>query len=446
MIQAHIRRCIAIKRFQEVWVYYNWAILEIQRHIRGALGRSLALKKLTALVEKEHAKNMNEKRKLEMTRGERAIIKLQSFFRKEKATSKVQELREQNRRERNIRHAMENQREAFRRERKVYERQLEQFYVSLKEENDMKGKKELKIAHDQIKVRTLRRRIKNDELKNAEPDNSEQLLTDEWKKNWELKIQNGVESIKEYSIHCLESPDNRREKKTGALVRKRIRGRVSQVILRADSRGILMETPEAKEIAKDEIVFIIGEEERARLRSEMDKAFFQRKQEKEEAAHKARMKKRTETARSEVHAVNVVGKACRKWLARKELRRLCLEKFEKIYDDTEHTFYYINKETGDTFWSKPKAMGMFEIPTKYEWKLLRDAHDFPYYFNPCSMEMRWNPPPQEETCCGTVPHTWWREYPVQLGKCPNFASLLNENDGKRYCSGCYCASRVEPKF
>ena len=71
----------------------------------------------------------------------------------------------------------------------------------------------------------------------------------------------------------------------------------------------------------------------------------------------------------------------------------------------------------------------FEMPAKDEWKLLRDAHNFPYYFNPLLIEISWNPPLEQEMCCGIVPHYWWREYPVRTGQCPNFSCLLNEDDG-----------------
>ena len=149
------------------------------------------------------------------------------------------------------------------------------------------------------------------------------------------------------------------------------------------------------------------------------------------------MKTKDEKARATIHAVSIVTKACRIWRARKELRRLCLETYEKEYDEINHMFYYRNKKTSEVTWTKPKAMGFNEMPTKDEWKVLRDAHDFPYYFNPKLVQMRYNPPANQDMCCGTVCHTWWREYPVRVGPCPYFATQLNESDGMRYCEECY---------
>ncbi|KAL7531216.1 hypothetical protein ACHAXR_003907 [Thalassiosira sp. AJA248-18] len=437
MIQTHSRMLLAKKRLNELSSRYIWAIIEVQRHIRGALGRRLALRKLLTLVEQEHLKNVKERERLDMVRGVWCLTRLQAFWRRKQATAKSDELRQQRQREILIRRAMETERKQFLRERHIYERQLEDFYRSMKDEHDTSKQIHSKVTQDQVKVRTLRRRLKNEELKNAEPDNSEHFATEKWKSDWEAKIESGVADMKTHSIHCLDQPDNSAEKQTRATIRKRVKGRVPQVLERAKERGIPMETKEAKAVAREELIHILGEEERARLRNEMDKAFLKRERLKEEARLRAEANQKDAHARATIYAVSLVATACRKWRARKELRRLCLETYEKKFDEWNHAFFYRNKVTGEISWSKPKAMGVFEIPATDEWRLLRDAHNFPYYLNPFLMEMRWNPPLNEDMCCGIVPHFWWREYPVRSGQCPNFGCKLNEDDGKRYCKVCF---------
>ncbi|KAL7465338.1 hypothetical protein ACHAXS_007429 [Conticribra weissflogii] len=421
--------------FEQLCSRYLFAVIEIQRHIRGALGRRIAFKRLMQLVDTWRKANTEEKERLMLQSGERSLVKLQSLFRRKKASTLAKELHNQRRREQDIQHAMDLQRKSFLRERKIYERQLENFYMSMKDEHENNQLLSSKIAKDQIRIRTLRRRIYTDELKNANPDNSEDISIQEWKKDWELRISKGVDDIKAHSIHCLKNPDNSNEKKIRASIRKRVKRRIPHILARADARNIPMETKEAEEIARTEILEIIGEEEKARLRSMMDLALAEQLKEREEAKQQARIAKARYDARSEVHAISLVGRACRKWLARKKLRLLCLEAFEKNFDPIHHAFFYTNVKTGESNWLKPRAMGIFDIPAKDEWILLRDAHNFPYYFNPSSMEMRWNPPPHLDMCCNkNFLHTWWNEFPIRTGPCPNFA--IFERDGKLYCSKC----------
>jgi hypothetical protein len=334
---------------------------------------------------------------------------------------------------------METEKKKFLRERQIYERQLEKFYRRIREENDYSAHVEAKVSHDQIQIRTLRRALKNDErkeLKNAEPD-YEYLATEEWKNSWMERIEAGVKDIKSHCLHCLAQPDNSSEKQMRLNVLKRVKGRVPDVLKRADERHIPMETPEAQKIARDEIIHIIGEEERTKLTHQMEVDFVER----QERLHREKLQKEAKAAeahkRATIHAASLVAKACRKWLARRHLRRLCLEAYEKKFDGSSHAFYYVNRYTGDSSWTKPKAMGVFDIPAKDEWVLLRDAHNFPYYLNPSSMNMRWQPPVDEEMCYGNVSHTWWKEFPIRIGRCPNFGRNLNEVDGKRYCDECF---------
>ena len=431
IIQCCTRMYFAKKKLQIFSASYLWGVVTIQRIVRGAIARSLAFKRLMSLVEQEHIRNMKERDRLLMLRGVWGLTKLQSCIRRINAKRRGCELRAMRKREADIRHAMEARCEKFRKERRVYERQLEEFYRCRREEFCRNIQVQSKVTRDKVSVRTLHRRIENDERKNASADNSELMYTEQWKRSWEMKIEAGVEDLRQHCLHCLKNPDNRAEKKVSVQVKKRIKIRTKEVLKRADSRGIPMETKEATKIATDEVLHIIGEEERERLQSEMNMAFQEREKNTEEARLNAEAKRLEDKDRATVFAVSVVAGACRRWLARNELRRRCLEMYEKDYDENTHRFYYRNKETYETSWDKPKAMGSFEMPTKDEWKILRDAHNFPYYYNPFSMQMQWNPPLDKSMCSRKVPHYWYREFPVRFGACPNFSI-----NGNSYCSEC----------
>lgn len=429
LIQTHSRMCLARQKLQQLLATYVSAVIKVQSLLRGSIARRLALKKLMTLVDKERMNNANKMHRYAWERGMWSLTRLQSHQRRKNAVILVDELRQQRRRETEVRHAMCSRNAAFRRERKLYQRQLEEFYRQMKEDYDTNKTNEAKVLQDQIRLRTLKRRIKNEELKSQEPDRvmEEKLATEQWKRDWQIKIEVDVAKTQEHYAQCLDRPANRTEKKTRSIARKRIKNRLTEVLARADAKNIPMEAKEAKVIAREEVLYMIGEEEKERLLGRMNKAFTKREHNKEMMRIKDDNHEREANARATVYAVSVVAAACRKWLARKEIRRLCLERYEKKYDSEHHTFYYRNKHTAEVSWKKPKAMGVFDIPVKKdEWQVLRDFHNFPYYFNPSTFDMSWIPPLNVDVCGCTIEHTWWRDYPVRRGGCPHFACCFSD--------------------
>lgn len=439
LIQTRLRIHLARQKLKELLSRYLLAANKVQCVARGTLARRLALKRLMTLVEEERKENANEMKRYALERGIWCLTRLQSHLRRKNAVVEADQLRQQRQRESEVRHAMESRNAAFRRERKLYQRQLEAFYQQLKEDHDTNEKKAAKVLQDKRRLRMLQRRIKNEELKRQEPDRvlEENLATEKWKQEWLAKIENDVVKCKEYYVNCLDIPVNSREKKTRSITKKRINKRLAEVLQRADAQNIPMETKEARVIAREEVLHMIGEEEREKLLLQMKMTFAKREHDKESLRIQAESANKEANARATVFAATVVAAACRRWLAKRELRRLCSKRYEKKYDAVYHTFYYENKLTGELSWTKPNALGACDIPAKNEWVVLRDMHDFPYYFNPSTYEIRWVPPLDVAVCGGTILHTWWRDYPFRSGSCPNFACCLNEEDGIRYCRECF---------
>lgn len=142
--------------------------------------------------------------------------------------------------------------------------------------------------------------------------------------------------------------------------------------------------------------------------------------------------------RTTTYSASLIASACRKWLARKELRKRCAQIHEKRFDGDTHTFYYVNKLTGQSEWKKPLSMGSFDIPAKNEWILLTDSHRFPYYFNPFLIKMSYEPPHEVQMCQNAqFTHDWWQEYPPPKGPCPNFGVILSKDNGRYFCQDCY---------
>ena len=122
--------------------------------------------------------------------------------------------------------------------------------------------------------------------------------------------------------------------------------RTNYVLERADLNQIEMEASEAKDIAKDEVIYILCEEERNKKRSEIEANIAEmKKREREEILKKQQSLYGYERKMNEGDAAFKIGLASRRWLARKQTRELLSEVYEKDYSDEYNTFYYRHKKT-----------------------------------------------------------------------------------------------------
>ena len=117
------------------------------------------------------------------------------------------------------------------------------------------------------------------------------------------------------------------------------------MLKRADEREIEMETPEAREIATKEIMFMMGEEEKERVRKEMmdDAKNIEEDQAREQReSHALTIKYKY---MDEKYAACLILKTYQRWRARKILFEKCSEVFEKVFDTRHKAFYYMNRRT-----------------------------------------------------------------------------------------------------
>ena len=204
-----------------------------------------------------------------------------------------------------------------------------------------------------------------------------------------------------------------------------------------------MELVKAKQIATIEVLELEASREKERItkkwHSDAEERTRQRKIQREEEIRLSREKK----GLNEQRAALLLSRAYSRWRARKILRTLCLERFDKEFDVEYHAFYYVDGRTGKKMWEKPKALGNYDVPTKDEWKVLHDSQGFPYYYNPSTLEMSWHPPRGAAMCSATVPQPWLREYPIPLGPCEFFA--MAATNGQQFCEQCTSNSTMGPK-
>ena len=106
-----------------------------------------------------------------------------------------------------------------------------------------------------------------------------------------------------------------------------------------------MEYPEAFHIAQKEVIHIIGEEERERIKIEMRRELIKRKEYQEETKNQNIKRNEIDLIRKQKYSAFIITSAVRKWQSVKRLRENCIENYEKIFDVNSRTFYYRHMRT-----------------------------------------------------------------------------------------------------
>ena len=138
---------------------------------------------------------------------------------------------------------------------------------------------------------------------------------------------------------------------------ERSKKHVKTVLRKADKQKIPMEIPEAKEIAVDEIIDQIVEEELELVRQEGRKEAedYTVMQEKKLVDAKAKLEKERKRKRT-WGAIKIQG-MFRCFAAKRTLRLKAYKRFEKRFDPTTFNYYYTDVRSRKSSWTKPLALG-----------------------------------------------------------------------------------------
>jgi hypothetical protein len=192
-----------------------------------------------------------------------------------------------------------------------------------------------------------------------------------------------------------------------------------------------MELPEAKSIARDEIIFIVVEVEKQKIYLEMkaDEARFERSKEQEAGSNPSQQEKQ---------AAKALFKAYRRFSSMKKAKSEVRSVYEKHFDTTHKLCYYFNRKSGVASWDKPKLLGEEEIGLKDEWFVMSDKDGYPYYYNAKRNETTWRAPSDDvQICENIVIYSWVQATsPPPTGQCPNFATTNCPSSGRSLCASC----------
>lgn len=231
IIQTQCRGMIGRKLFSAITYKRKWAATEIQRRARGNSARRLAFNKLTTYIEQEYENLVKEREKWKQNQDNRAARAIQKAFKRKQKWKKEQNELERRTREASVQKEMEKAKEDYLKERKVYETQLEEFFRNMRlswEENNIL----IKRTHSEgIKLRTLRRKLVNEEKKRKEEEakdalkKSEEEALQQWIEDWNKNCEAKINNYKDYCKKCIENPDTLSEKKIGKELKERIKVR-----------------------------------------------------------------------------------------------------------------------------------------------------------------------------------------------------------------------------
>jgi len=442
-LQSTYRGKLARRRYYAITRKRAWAATELQRHVRGVLAKRLGFNRLEGFLDKQRQQLAKEKFDWENAELIKAARSIQGQWRKLQARRKVHLLKDKKEREKMIAEEMDDIFKGQQRDRKVYQRQIEEWYDRKRVDWFSNNVTEEHTAAEKAKIRAYRRKLKGEDAKEEEVElekkyeKMEEKRVEQWLKVWAQKAEEECEKYKVACRNCMIAPDTPLEKKLGKELSRKVKARTKDVLKRADARMMPMEYPEAHDIATEEVLYIMGEEKKKEVMKEMKDAAEQYEErqkdiarEKEEAYEKQRVLDRG-------HAAMVLGLTYRQWHARKVLRQKCYERFEKQFSEKYCAFYYHNRMTDETLWEKPKSLGSYDMQVINEWRPMRDNQNYPYYYNPHTMKMTWKPPRHTVLCEEKVLHTWKYGHPTPTGPCPSFATRRCNEDMRFYCDSCW---------
>ena len=397
---------------RKVFVQYNrkrqWAAVAIQRFVRARQARKRVISIIEAKFELGLRRIKQERDAFFKQHKVDAAILLQFFGRRFCVKMRIRRREELRRQLDILARKMDMEVERGRIENTVYRADLEQWFRKRKEEYDVNNVNE-KNGRDALRgVIRYRKAIADaaqrdrDMRKEALMERQEEERIELWIKNWEDRIAQRVVDKGRQCNRCLILPETPEEIILSKDLKARIKAHSKVVLRRADKQKILMEIPEAEELAKKEIIDEEMEAERERAKEEM-RAEATAGQAAIEAKKEAEVQQELRgRKRKKGWAAVKVQNFFRGIVARKKLRKNAYLRYKKHFDMASVTYYYEDVRTKRCVWSKPKSLGIYDIEADPGWVVLFDNLGEMFFYQPSTWRMSWTMPFMSQMCqrCG----------------------------------------------
>ena len=252
---------------QMIWKQ-NMAALDMQRVIRGHLGRMIAWKRIqTKLDEREMAR----RKELEQRKHHayvQAVISIQRYYKVRYAKKQLKKMIHKRRTVLSISREMDE----YEKERAILSKQVAEQREARKTQLVRKQMEETKVRAQRQLLREMKRKNKLEEemrLKKMNEIKENEIIKNEMRRKWEQEIEIEVASYRKYCQECLKDPktksDRQFKKHLNALTKKRI----NDVLKRADDRGIEIEIDAARKVSQIEVIEILVRAKRDEMENDM---------------------------------------------------------------------------------------------------------------------------------------------------------------------------------
>ena len=409
-LQSSVRKLNAqneyLRRAKQVFC----AAATIQKAYRGLAARRWVQKLVENTYDRGMRKIAKERTTFELLRHFKAAVRIQTFSRRFLKKMRALRKRRQAQEAEQLELEMKMHRSENERKKRIYRQELQEWYRKRKEEYDRDRMNESQTAAQKSKIIAYRRRIdmyekeKKEKERLERKERAEEAAIEIWLESWETKKTERSRLKGIECRHCLVSPETPAQKELRKELLKKIDKQVKVVLRRADKMRIPMEIPEAKEIAKEEVIEMEMKNEIQVVQQEMYDAAVAAEKAKEEKRLAEEEQYARQKERMKEWAVTKIQVTARCMISRRILREKAYKRFRKEFDPTAKAYYYLNTLTHATSWDKPKCLGSYDIDAKNHWVPLTDADGDAYYYNPHTWKMQWKQPPKTILCdvCGPL--------------------------------------------
>jgi hypothetical protein len=401
-VQAIFRQWLARRAFYKILLKRLWAALEIQRMTRGFFGRKRMGWRIEEFVATERMKLRKDREAWEMSR---AACLIQRTFRRHIAVSVRVPARERDIRESTVLLEFTAKAKQEMTNRLKYELGIKHFFLNQRKNQELAKHDEKFVTREKVKLKRRRWQQILSEWKDnnqAKAECESMRLEDkvsEWSNYWLQTKASRLQEVDENLRHCLL--DARYNPTLSKTLKAEAKKHLKRIFYEAEQViGHNIEIDEAFLIALHRAIAERKAAEEVRVVRDMH-ASQQDLVETLAMELKLRKDREEADAKKQVNAAaTIIQSFARATTSRAQLRSLALEVFTKEFDAIQFACVYVNRQSGETYTRKPRALGPWDLLPSDKFFEISDPTKGTFYLNPFTGHMQYTKPSSPDAIAG----------------------------------------------